>query len=294
MSQLMRLRQQIRAVQTTKKITHAVRLVSMSLYAKLEKKNVNLEEYSKAIRSMFIQLLGQTDEWQSSLFSPNDVLDRSPLFILVATTKGLCGNLNSNLFRYFKQTVFIEEQQKPTFITIGKKATQFVQEGKYGEIFCSYQELSSLNYISVADDLVAKILEHEKGFSSVSLYCSILKSFFVQQPRKTTLIPLEMESIGGLASSTGSSEAEKIEDLIWEQAPEEALGYMSTNFLRSSVMHLLFEALLAEQAARFLAMDSSTNNAQKYLDSLVLNYNKQRQSLITREISELSATVSEL
>lgn len=67
------------------------------------------------------------------------------------------------------------------------------------------------------------------------------------------------------------------------------LDYLSILYVRSVILNLLFQSLLAEQAARFLAMDNSTRNADKFLDKLVLQYNKQRQALITREVSELSA-----
>lgn len=299
MSQLIQLRQKIKAIQTTKKITHAVRLVSMSLYAKLERKNAYLKKHSSAVKEMFVHLLSNAESWQSPLFFPNDILDSSPLFILVASTKGLCGSLNSNLFRYFDRTVFIEEQQSPTFITVGRKATRFIQENGVGSILCSYQELTSTNFISITNDLIAKIAESKHSFSSVSFYSNKLKSFFVQQPHKTTLIPFELDSVS--SQDQGDQESgfqqkdqnQSSDDVIWEQNHEEILDYVSVSFLRSSIMKLLFEALLAEQAARFIAMDSSTNNAQKYLDALILSYNKQRQSLITREVSELSATASD-
>jgi F-type H+-transporting ATPase subunit gamma len=60
------------------------------------------------------------------------------------------------------------------------------------------------------------------------------------------------------------------------------------------MVEVFLQSLLAEQAARFIAMDHSTTNAEKYLDRLTLQYNKSRQSLITREVAELSAAFAEI
>ena len=98
----------------------------MSLYKKLEKKHVDLVYYTESIRKLFFRLLKNNPDWNNQLLCSNDIFDTTPLFIVVSTTKGLCGSLNSNLFRYIKNSVFIEEQQSPMFITIGKKAKKFV------------------------------------------------------------------------------------------------------------------------------------------------------------------------
>ena len=89
MSQLAQLKQQIKSIQTTKKITHAVRLVSMSLYGKLERQRAPLSTYMNNVRSLFIHL-AQDAQWNDRILFPGDVLDQNPLFIIVGTSRGLC------------------------------------------------------------------------------------------------------------------------------------------------------------------------------------------------------------
>jgi F-type H+-transporting ATPase subunit gamma len=221
-----------------------------------------------------------------------------PLYIVVSTSKGLCGSLNSNLLRYIEKSLFIEKQQTPQFIAIGQKAITFIKEGEFKScIPTTYPELSSNNFIAIADDLVDKITKSGVRYSSVTFYTSEAKSFFLQRPYKFTLIPMSLDPIVGLENKLAQAdEALWHEDdpsgnqPIWEQPEEDVLDFLSVRYLRSTIIHVLFQALRAEHAARFLAMENSTNNAEKYLERLTLQFNKLRQSLITKEVSELTSS----
>lgn len=298
MSQLVPLKQKIRSIQTTKKITHAVRLVSMSFYNKLDKLNVPLQKYTKTIKDLFLDVLTHAPEWKSSLLFPQDVFDSMPLYIVVSTSKGLCGSLNSNLLRYIEKSLFIEKQQAPQFIAIGQKAIAFVKGGEFkSSIFTTYPELSSNNFIAIADDLVDKIIKGGVRYSSVTFYTSEAKSFFAQRPYKFTLIPMSLEPMAGVEDKLAQAQVVLPEEddpvnnqPIWEQPQDDVLDFLSVRYLRSAIINVLFQALRAEHAARFLAMENSTNNAEKYLERLTLQFNKLRQSLITKEVSELTSS----
>jgi F-type H+-transporting ATPase subunit gamma len=284
MSQLVQLRHKIRSIQTTKKITHAVRLISMSLYGKLEKINRPLENYTNHIQELFLETLQQAPEtWHSELLFPDDLLDNRPLYIVIGTSKGLCGGLNSNMFAFLETSLIIEKNQAPAFIAVGLRAIAALKEKKMGELVCSYADLNSNNFLAVADDIIERIVEAPIRYSSVTFYHNITKSFFVQMPKKSTLIPVSHDSLTPSKASIDT-------DVIWEQNKTTILDYLSVCYLRCAITHLLFESLRAEHAARFLAMENSNNNAEKYLERLTLQFNKTRQASITREVSELSVS----
>mgnify|MGYP001585076986 CR=1 FL=1 len=294
MSQLVQLRQKIRSVQTTKKITHAVRLVSMSLYNKLDKSTLTLKTYTKKLKTLFLGLIAHVPNWKNTLLFPGDALDKTPLVIIIATSKGLCGSLNSNLFRYIDSSLFLEKQQEPKFIAIGQRAIAFVKEKGFAhQMLSSYAELNSSNFIALADDLVEKITNKISPYSSVTFYSNEAKSFFAQRPCKVSIVPMLAEpslSGDGLDEMQKTSDSDDLQELlIWEQDKNSVLDYLAIRYLRSSIIQILFESLRAEHASRFLAMENSTNNAQKYLERLTLQFNKVRQSLITKEVSELTA-----
>lgn len=286
MTQLIQQKQKIKSIETTKKITHAVRLVSMSFYARLEKQNIPLQYYTSNITQFFSQLSKQLPDWDNNILFPKDILDSTPLFILIASSKGLCGSFNSNLFRYFDRNYYIEEHQTPKFITIGSKATKLVREKNLGNIIENYGELTSNNFNSIAKDLVEIIDNTQPPYSSITFYSNYLKNFFIQKPEKNQIIPATTQP-----QETQKEEQQSFdEDLIWEQDKVQIINFVATKYLKTSILDILFQSLISETASRFLAMDSSTNNAEKMLETLTLQYNKARQALITQEVSELSAT----
>jgi F-type H+-transporting ATPase subunit gamma len=287
-SQLAQLRQKIRSVKTTKKITHAVRLVSMSFYNKLDKMNKPLQDYSAQIKDAFFRVLQQDASWTTPVLFPVDSHDTAPLYIIVATSKGLCGSLNSNLFKYINSQLATGNAQHAKFIAIGQRAVPFIKESGRGEVVASYQELNSNNFITIADNIVEKILQASQPFSSVTVFTSEAKSFFLQQPLKSKLIPLSKAEMQ-LETERNNFQTQSSNSIIWEQEVPVILDYLAVRYMRSAVIALLFQGLRAEQAARFLAMENSTKNAEKYLDRLTLQFNKLRQGLITKEITELSA-----
>jgi F-type H+-transporting ATPase subunit gamma len=290
-SHLVQLREQIKAVQTTKKITHAVRLVSMSMYAKLEKLTAPHKAYFESIADLFTQLLERATEWQHPVFNSRDVLDSRPLFVIVTTSKGLCGSLNSNLFRFLEQNMFLQPHQTPTFIVIGQRGVRYLKERPWGEMVHFYSEVNSNNYITIAEDVVNRILNADQAYSSVTFFGSRLHSFFQQEPKKMGLLPLRRNELNFFSAKNESMLGVDSlgEDVLCEQPLEEMLDTVAAAYVYSFVLNVLFQAILAEHAARFLAMDSSTTNATKYLDKLTLQYNKIRQAVITKEVAELSS-----
>ncbi len=283
MAQLTQIRQKIKSIKTTKKITHAVRLVSMSLYSRLEKQKDNLQNYTNSIFQLFSYAKAHNPEWKNKILVPGDILDSKPLFIIVSTTKGLCGSLNSNLLKYLQKTLILENHQKAEIITIGLKSQKFIPElnlPKSAKVILSFNEIGSGNYLTLTQEIIKTIYDPQKNYSSVVFFSAKIKNFFAQHPHKTTIIP-----------TTTQTEEIKIKDLMQTESSQKIMDSLAKAYLKSSISHLLFNAILSEQASRFLAMDAATNNADNYLEQLTLEYNKTRQALITREVSELSSSL---
>ncbi len=284
MSQLAQLRQKIRSIQTTKKITHAVRLISMSFYNKLEKMHTPLKQYTHAVHESFGFAGGNSKSWTNPVLSPCDVYDSRPLIVVVATAKGLCGSLNANLFRYLDQTIFVADGQHVSFIAIGQKAIHHLKETEQHEPIITYPEVTTNNFIALADELVDKIMNAPEPYTSVAIFHNEARSFFLQRPLKSTVIPLAL-----MPQESVPEQVPTDQEVIWEQDRHEVLDFLALRHLRSSIIYIFFQAIRAEHAARFMAMENSTNNAQKFLERLTLQFNKLRQALITKEIAELSS-----
>jgi len=293
MSHLIQLKRRIRSIKTTEKITHAMRLISMSLYSKLDKGQLDVEYHEKIFKTLLLELLQQCPEWDNPIFFPTDLLDENPLFIVISATKGFCGGLNNILFRYLEEKLFIEEHQTPLFLTIGKKATDFVSDKKLGSIIATYHDLNSNNYPDIARSITKHIMKQCPSYSSVTIYSSVFKNFFIQRPQKTqsipfqkersdqptTTIPLDQEE-SSVAYAQEQGDLLEIEP-IWEQDKITIINSVAKRYLDVHLTTILFQALICEYAARFVAMDNATTNAEKYLETLTLQFNRLRQALIT-------------
>jgi len=289
MSHLIHLKRRIKSIKTTEKITHAMRLIAMSLYSKLDKQYKPLQYHVEKLEELFKDLRKQNPNWKNATFLPEDPFNQNPLYIVISATKGFCGGLNNNMFKYIDYKLHIEEHQSPTFITIGKKATSFV-DTKFNNIMTSYNDLNSNNFADIAGKLAHLIIEAPSTYSSVIVYSSVFKNFFNQKPVAHEILPLG-DSKGEEAQQQEVSETSEAIEPIWEQSKIDTINFVAKKYLDARLIDVLFQALISEYASRFVAMDNATTNAESYLETLTLQFNKLRQALITREVSELSASL---
>ncbi|MBA2307089.1 F0F1 ATP synthase subunit gamma [Candidatus Dependentiae bacterium] len=274
MSQLITMRQQIKAVETIKKITHAMRLISMSSHSHLKNQKKHLEAYRNAFQQLWSRVENVLEE-PSSTGTP--LTTSHDLVILAGSQKGLCGPFNSQLFRFFEQER-LSESHHQSIIAIGKHAIEYCTTNKL-PLIASYNDFTTSRFVTIAQALTDLLINSPHIYSSVLFYGNYQKNFFVQKPRATVVLPL---------TDLPKEKAPQPTDYILEQSPED-LGHMLRSLLLLiTLQELLYDSLLSEQAARFISMDSSTRNANNLLTSMKLEYNKARQSAITQELTELS------
>lgn len=274
MSQLIRMRQRIKAIRTIKKITHALRLISMSGHLRLRSKKNGIEEYRQQIASIFLPLYAKQPDWKHPLLSAKRI-NASQLAILIGSQKGLCGNFNTQGFAFFEKSIKNKEQLD--LITIGKKAHEYARHTN-NKIIQHYDVFSITNADTICREVTEYIIKTAGSYSQVMVYSTFSKSFFVQKPQAIQLIPFEVKN---------TETAKALDEYVWEQSPYDLLPYLIEQMVYITLYDLMFQSLIAEQAARFIAMDNSTRSAGKLLDSMRLTYNKMRQSKITAELTDL-------
>ena len=274
MEQLIVMKQRIKAVETIKKVTHAMRLISMSSHTRLLGKKKSLTAYKETFESLW-----------SSVHRELPPIKEEPtrgtpkhLIVLASSQKGLCGTFNTTLFKFF-------EKQHPKLnrnihlIGIGKYAVEYLRRRKATQI-AAYPQFTPEKFVQVAQAVTDLIVSGPIRYASVTVYSNKEKTFFVQQPQETLVYPLSVPEV-----------SESDTSYLFEQSPKLLRSTLSNLLISVSLQDLLFDSLLAEQAARFISMDSSTRNADNLLTTMRLDYNKVRQAAITRELTELSATL---
>jgi F-type H+-transporting ATPase subunit gamma len=277
MAKLIQLRQRIKAIETIKKITHAMRLIAMSTHSHLKSVQDPLSSYTHALDAIFAELSAMAHTWQNPIIHPTSQKNGKTLLIIIGSQKGLCGSFNTNLFKLISYHLDKKLYPHLELIVIGQKAIDFSKTLPY-PIKHSYKKLNEARIESIAQEVMHSLVYASPFYQSVVIASNIVKSFFTQKPHITKLIPFELPA---------TKKNELLDDYIWHQPSQEILDTLIPQYLASQIYYYLFQSLLAEHAARFISMDSATRNANSLLETTRLEYNKLRQAKITKELTEL-------
>ncbi len=283
MSKLIQLRQRIHAIETIKKITHAMRLIAMSSHSQLKQSQSIITSYTHELNTIFLQLFSYAPTWRHTILHPNEKKSFKTAFIIIGSQKGLCGSFNNHLFKIASKKLHELSDQEIDIIPVGQKAVEFCSSFSIGTVKHAYPKFSMQHALGISHEIAHSILHMKEPYRTVLVANNSFKNFFVQQPRIHQIIPILQNS---------AEHPREMSDLLWEQTPEEILDRLVTGYVTSQIQLLLYESLLSEHAARFVSMDSATRNANGLLEATNLEYNKLRQAKITKEITELSGSFS--
>lgn len=285
MSKLIQMRSRIKTIETIKKVTHAMRLISMSSHSRLKTKESTLNDYLQSLSSLFAKVQHATPEWSYKRLTPSASVQKMPhsLIIFIGSQRGLCGSFNNQLIK--QMSAYITENNITNYhvTAVGKKAVDYMVSHNPGKLISRHATLTTRTFPEIAQELITSIMDAKEIYSSVVIISNIFKSFFVQKPTVTSLIPLDPQLI------TQNIVPPK-EGYLWDNSPHDVLDTLALHYIEAQLQYLLFQSLLSEHAARFVSMDSSTRNANSLLDRTKLEYNKLRQTKITTEITELAGS----
>jgi len=280
MAQLTQLKHRIKAIETIKKITHAMRLISISTHARLKNKETALLQYTNTLNALYHTIKKEVPTWHHPYLNPAHNDHSHPLIIIIGSEKGLCGSFNTMLFQFLRATLRTYKQKPDVFI-VGRKTLDYTDTVAIGPIIKTYAPLTMSTLSKTAETIMLDIMSFPTPYTHITVVSNKFRSFFVQQPHITRLIPFDpaMPREHSIIDTT---------HYIWEQDPEELLNLITHQCLHATLHTLLFHSLLSEQAARFLSMDNSTRSAEGLLELNKLQYNKLRQAKITKELTELT------
>ena len=277
MAQLIQLRQRITATETIRKTTNAMRLIAMSTHSRLRNQKYYLELYKEAADKLSSLMYTYQNNKQNILGD-----NSKELILVIGSQKGLCSNFNTALFSFFHHS-YPTISNDMSIITIGKQITDHFRQAGI-EPKAQYNEFSSSNFVAIAHDLTAMVT-NQTLYHKVIILSTKPITFFIQKQIKTDLLPVK--------SPLPKTTHQPLPTYIWEQPPYEIAHYVEKLQIKITLQMLLFESLLAEQAARFLSMDSSTHNADNMITDMKRDYNKMRQAAITLELIDFASNFSE-
>jgi len=284
MSSAKEIRDKIKSIQNTKKITKAMEMVAASKMKKVQESMGRSRPYAEKIKDVIKNVGEGVLEYKHPYVVART--EKNVGVIIISTDKGLCGGLNVNLFKHFMKEVFELKDKK-----IGVKA---VLVGKKAEVFARRVGLNVVgSIVNLGDkpqvsDLLGVIknmidLYISKDIDSVYILYNKFINTMTQSPIYEKVIPIQRK----VFSDDGAKK--KFWDYLYEPEPEKLLELLMKRYIESLVYQSVVENIACEQAARMVAMKSATDNAGELIDAFKLMYNKARQASITQELSEIVA-----
>jgi len=282
------LRRRIRSISSTAQITKAMQMVAASKMRKAQETVLAGRPFARLLYRIQREATTRMGDFRHPLLELREVRKRA--VILIGADKGLCGALNSNLFRLAAQF----DAASTVFITAGRKAAQFVARSRRQLVaefaYADEPRFEEAGAIaSFARDLFLK-----REVDQVRIVATEFVNTLTQRPVDLEFLPVG--EIKALKIPGAESEAKLKADTresLFEPSPEAVLGYLLAHYLNIYIYQILLNAKASEQSARMVSMKNATDNADDLIQHLTLEYNNLRQGNITRELLEIAGGQSD-
>ena len=275
MATLRDIRRRIRSVESTQKITRAMKLVAASKLRRAQERIVAARPYAVKMSELMANLVVRAEAERHALLARR-AGGRQRLVVITAD-KGLCGAFNSNILRASLHFLRAAGDADLTLIVVGKKARDFYRRRQWtvkSEMLGFFDRLAYSHAQELAGQLMAAYLSEE--VDEVHLMYNEFRSVAVQRVTREQLLPIEP---GTGAAATA--------DYLYEPSPDAILASLLPRHVTTQVFRALMESVAGEYGARMTAMEAATKNAKEMIDVLTIQYNKARQERITKELLDI-------
>lgn len=269
-------KRRIKSVNSTKKITKAMQLVSTSKLKRCRDIFDKNSVYTQETLSLVQDVLMNIKDSENQYLRKKDI--KAKLYIVVTSNLGLCGGYNANVLTLVKEKVNIENDY---IITLGTKGNSFFKKRNY-QVAYSVEEESTGNEQEVSKKISLKALEMFTNNQIGEVH--IIYTKFVNSLTFTAIDLLLLPFSIDTKEETGLRK-----ELVIEPNPEDVLNELLPFYFNSVIYGCLVESHVSEQASRRTAMENATDNAEEISANLLIQYNKARQTAITQEITEVVA-----
>jgi F-type H+-transporting ATPase subunit gamma len=274
------IRNKIKSVQNTRKITKAMEMVAASKMRRAQERMRASRPYGEKMRNVAAHISHANPEYRHPFLVTRDSVRRIGM-IVITTDKGLCGGLNTNILRLALNSMkeWQAQGEEIDVCAIGNKALGFMQ--RLGANVVS--QVTALGDRPHMEQLIGAVKVMLDGymrdrFDRVTLFYTKFINTMKQEPVMEQLLPLSGDALGAPEGSW---------DYIYEPDAKAVLDQVLTRYIETLIYQAVAENMASEQSARMVAMKAASDNAGNVIDELTLIYNKTRQASITKELSEI-------
>ena len=288
MEGILEIRRRIRSVREIRHITRAMKMVAATKLRRAQERVEASRPFARKINEVLLDIyhLAGKDSGRVRLHPLMEIRQVKKVALIVITSdKGLCGAYNSNVIRYAMANMRArEEKPELSVVAVGRKGRDYfrrinvpiVGESIDERIFATYARAQKIAKMVIP-------LFHEKEIDEVNIVYSRFYSAHKQRPRMFRLlpiVPLEPVTLQPIRAAW-----------IFEPSPKEILDHLIPRYVEAEIYRALLEAEAGEKGARMTSMGAATDNADDIINELSVRFNRSRQTVITREITELMGGV---
>lgn len=274
------IRSKIKSVKNTQKITRAMEKVAISKMRRAQVRMTEARPYAEKIRRT-IAHLSQANTEVTHPFMADRPIKRVGVLV-ISTDRGLCGGLNTNLFRALTRSIreWREKGIDAEYAVIGNKGLSFFRRVG-GKVVAQNSNLGDKPHLEQLLGSIKVLTDtyREGRIDRLYLASTQFVNTMTQRPGVRQVLPVEVDGgVGKLADNW---------DYLYEPSALELLDTVLQRYVESQVYQAVVENVASEQSARMVAMKAATDNAGKIINGLQLAYNKARQASITKELAEI-------
>jgi len=282
------IRNRIKSVKNTAKITKAMELVAASKMKRAQDCAIAGRPYALLLAEILSAVGERAAELKHPFLEKREVKRRG--ILIISTDKGLCGPLNSNLFRLIANI-----ERSAAFVAIGRKATQFLTRTAR-TLLADFSVSDRTRFAEVRLSIEFLLNAYVEGeIDTIEVLYTRFLNTLRQEPTLDPLVPLDnldevIHSFMAAHEAAAYTRAPKdTREMLFEPGADFILDELVSLYIKREIYQRVLEAKASEQSARMVAMKTATDNANTLVDELTLQYNKARQAAITQEILEISA-----
>lgn len=284
MASLRDIKRRIKSVRNTSQITKAMQMVASAKMRRAQELALKGRTYMSALANVLKHLQDTLTDVTSPLLEARETGKK--LIIVVSTDRGLCGGLNSNLFK----EILLNCDTDADYLTVGIKLNSQLAR-------CGRNLVATFTIGDTVEEAELKPIFQfiRKGFTDGTYNCVevIYQKFInvmVQRPDTVKLLPLNREDLLKVAAQD-DIEDDTNPNFLLEPNPQTLINSILPLYFGHQLVQMILEGKASEQSARMVAMKAATENAKTLIGELTLEYNKARQTQITNELLEITTAM---
>jgi F-type H+-transporting ATPase subunit gamma len=280
------IRRRIKSVKNTAQITKAMQLVAAAKMKKAQDQASNGRAYAEMLNKVLVNLKEQAEEGIHPFFTESK--GEKTLVLLIASDKGLCGALNTNLF---KKLLTTQIEGHVDYVTIGKKAVQAINRLRRN-LLADFPIKDPAKFAEVR--AVGRFVQDKFRTGEYKKVLVVFNNFIntvTIVPTVEQLLPVNPVTLGGkrdFGHAVETPSATASNEYTFEPSAAVVFETVLPQYVNDTVYQMVLESRASEHSSRMVAMKNATDNAKQMIKDLSLEYNKLRQAAITNELLEIT------